>query len=110
MISGVAQVIAMKPIFRSRFSSGPPPFAPPSCAIASSAPSGSSEVIAARAVVAPTACRKRRRRGSLGSSAFTSVASMKSREKPSAPIAAAWSAGTWSAPQRHLSISGRSAS
>jgi hypothetical protein len=47
MIKGVAQVIGMKPIFRSFFS-----IAPLSCAIASSAPKGNIEATAAIAWVA----------------------------------------------------------
>ena len=56
MISGVAQLIGMKPIFRFFFSSGP--F---SSAIACSDCSGSTLAMAAIAVPMPTALRKRRR-------------------------------------------------
>ena len=83
MINGVAQVMAMKPILRSFFSSGAGV-----AAIASSAPIGSSDAIAARAVVAPTAFRKRRRSVSFGSSALTSVLSTR-------PCSVAGSASAW---------------
>jgi hypothetical protein len=75
MISGLAQVMAMKPILRSFFSSGPR-----SCAMACSAPMGSTDAMAARAVLTPTAFRKPRRTLSTGNSALTSAASMKSRD------------------------------
>jgi hypothetical protein len=84
MISGVAQVIGMKPILSSRFSSEPGL----SCAIACIAPIGRTEAIAARAVLTPTACKKRRRKPSCGNSALTSAASTKSSERRSALIAA----------------------
>src|SRR5882672_1607485 len=64
MMSGVAQVIGMKPIFRSFFSS-----APLSCAIASSAPKGTRPEIAASAVDEPIADRNRLRVASSGNSA-----------------------------------------
>ncbi len=71
MISGLAQVIEMKPIFRSFFSGG---FF--SCAMASSAPNGKTEATAAYAVDAPTARRKRRRVASPGMSARMTADSM----------------------------------
>ncbi len=73
MISGVAQVIGMKPIFRSVFSS-----APFSCAMACRLATGSTLAMAAMAVPLPTARRKRRRTSSCGNSALTRVASMNS--------------------------------
>ena len=78
MMRGDAQVIGMKPSLRSFFSSGPMPL---SWAMASSAPSGKSEAIAARAVLAPTALKKPRRTLSTGNSALTMVASMKLCDK-----------------------------
>ena len=59
MISGVAQVIGMKPIFSSFFSS-----APLSCAMACRLATGSTLAMAAMAVPLPTARRKRRRTAS----------------------------------------------
>ena len=104
MISGVAQVMAMKPIFRSFFSSGPGV-----AAIASSAPIGSSEAIAARAVFAPTAFRKRRRSVSFGNSALTSVLS--TRPCNVAGALSAWPpSASWKRPQPQRRASGRSAS
>jgi hypothetical protein len=79
MISGVAQVMGMKPIFRSFFSSGAL-----SWAMACSAPMGSTLAMAARAVLAPTAFRKPRRTLSTGNSALTRLASMKSLRHASA--------------------------
>ncbi|MCY1368026.1 hypothetical protein D9M68_743940 [compost metagenome] len=73
MISGVAQVMGMKPILRLVFSS-----APLSCAMACMVPTGSTLAMAAMAVPLPTARRNRRRCSSCGNSAFTSVASMNS--------------------------------
>lgn len=73
MISGVAQLMGMKPIFRLVFSSGPR-----SSAIACSDVSGSTLEMAAIAVPTPTAWRKRRRVTSLGKSARTAAASTKS--------------------------------
>src|SRR6266853_767027 len=64
MISGLAQVMAIKPILRSFFSG-----VALSCAIASSAPKGKKEDTAAIAAEEPTAWRKRRRASSLGKSA-----------------------------------------
>ena len=71
MISGVAQVMGMKPIFRSFFSG-----APLSCAIACRLAMGSTLPMAAIAVRRPTARRNLRRCASCGKSAFISVASM----------------------------------
>ena len=65
MMSGVAQVMGMKPTLRSFFSS-----LPFSCAMASRAPRGKTLAMAAIAVFAPTARRKRRRSASFGKSAF----------------------------------------
>src|SRR5712664_168946 len=64
MISGLAQVMAIKPILRSFFSG-----VPLSWAIASSAPNGKKEDTAAMAAEEPTALRNRRRVSSLGKSA-----------------------------------------
>jgi hypothetical protein len=64
MMSGVAQVIGMKPIFKSVFSG-----LPLACASASSAPNGKNVESTALAVEAPTARRKRRRTASTGNSA-----------------------------------------
>jgi hypothetical protein len=109
MISGVAQVMAMKPIFRSFFSSGALSWAMACSEV--SAPMGSTEAMAARAVLAPTAFRKPRRTLSTGNRALTMAASMKSRDSSSGLWAAAacWP-GAWSWPQAQRSISGRSAS
>ena len=79
MISGVAQVIGMKPIFRLVFSSEPG-FLPASCAMACMLATGSRLEIAAMAVPLPTARRKRRRTASCGKIALTSVASMNALE------------------------------
>jgi hypothetical protein len=65
MIRGLAQVIGMKPTLRSFFSGVPLVWA-----MASSAPKGTSEEIAAQAVEAPTAERNLRRSPSWGNSAF----------------------------------------
>ena len=73
MISGVAQVIGMKPIFKSFFSS-----AFLSWAMACRLARGSTLPMAAIAVPLPTARRKRRRMSSCGNRALTSVASMNS--------------------------------
>src|SRR6266403_457988 len=73
MISGLAQVIAMKPIFRSFFSG----------AMASSAPNGKTDATAAYAVDAPTARRKRRRASSRGTSARITADSMARRLRAS---------------------------
>ena len=106
MISGVAQVMAMKPIFRSFFSG-----VPLSCAMACSEAMGSTEAMAARAVLAPTARKKPRRTLSTGNSALTRLASMNAREASSRLCAAiGWSCGACPAPQAQRSISGRSAS
>ena len=72
MISGVAQVIAMKPILRSFFSSGA--F---SCAIACKEPTGKKPERALIAPPVPTAFKNARRRASCGKSALTRLASMK---------------------------------
>ncbi len=64
MMSGEAQVMAIKPILRSFFSG-----APFSWAIASSAPKGKKEETAAIAAEEPTALRNRRRVASCGKSA-----------------------------------------
>ena len=74
MISGVAQVIGMKPILRLVFSSAPC-F---SCAMACMLATGNTLAMAAMAVPLPTALMKRRRTASCGNSALTSVASMNS--------------------------------
>ena len=71
MISGLAQVMGMKPIFSSFFSSG---FL--SWAMACSDAMGSTLAMAPIAVRRPTALRKARRTGSCGNSALISVASM----------------------------------
>ena len=73
MIRGVAQVIGMKPIFRSFFSS-----APFSWAMACRLATGNTLAMAAMAVLLPTARRKRRRTASWGKMALTRVASMNS--------------------------------
>ena len=75
MMSGLAQVIAIKPIFKSFFS-----FEPLSSANACKALKGKTELIAALAVFAPTALKKPRRTESTGNSAFTKAASIKSLE------------------------------
>src|SRR6266850_5723134 len=74
MISGLAQVMAMKPILRSFFSG-----VALSWAIASSAPNGKMEETAAIAAEEPTAWRKRRRVSSLGKSARITVDSIARR-------------------------------
>lgn len=104
MISGLAQVMGMKPIFRSFFSR---PFF--SCAMACKLAIGSTLAMAAIAVRRPTPFRKARRTGSCGNSALISVASMNWRPRVSGSVAE-WSCGAWSAPQPQRSISGRSAS
>ena len=73
MMSGVAQVMGMKPIFRLVFSS-----APFSWAMACMLATGNTLAMAAMAVLLPTAFRKRRRTASCGNNALTSVASMNS--------------------------------
>ena len=65
MIRGLAQVIGMKPTLRSFFSGVPLVWA-----MASRAPKGTSEEIAAQAVEAPTAERNLRRSPSWGNRAF----------------------------------------
>ena len=130
MISGVAQVMGMKPIFRLVFSREPA-FLPASCAMACMLATGNTLAMAAMAVPLPTARKKSRRTFSCGKIAFIKVASMNSLEYASnslvwlrrrnseaallaeavASASAAWcSATVWSWPQLHLSISGRSAS
>ena len=104
MMSGDAQVIGIKPSLRSFFSSEPL-----SWAIASSAPSGNSDAIAARAVLAPTAFKKPRRTLSTGNSALTMVASIKLCDTDCS-VCTACSPGAWSSPQAQRSIRGRSAS
>ena len=79
MIRGLAQVIGMKPIFRSVFSRLPP-F---SWAIASSAPKGTRVEIAAQAVDAPTTERKRRRSPSSGKMARITAPCTTRRLSPS---------------------------
>ena len=79
MISGVAQVIGMKPILRLVFSSSPG-FLPASCAIACMLATGSRLEMAAIAVPLPTARKKRLRTSSCGKMALTKVASMKALE------------------------------
>ena len=114
MISGVAQVMGMKPIFRSFFSSAP--VVP--CAIACSDAMGSTLEMAAIAVLRPTAFRKRRRSASCGNSAFTSAASTKLADSASKSAvslrvrnsAAAWSAALGCWPQAQCISKGRSAS
>ena len=73
MMSGVAQVIGMKPIFKLGFSRGP--F---SCAMACRLATGSTLAMAAMAVFWPTARKKFRRSWSCGNKALTKVASMNS--------------------------------
>ncbi|MCY1235906.1 hypothetical protein D9M72_485360 [compost metagenome] len=75
MMSGVAQVMGMKPILRFFFS-----MVPLSWAIAWRLAIGSTLEIAAIAVPLPTARRKRRRTASCGKTALTRLASMKSLE------------------------------
>ncbi len=116
MISGVAQVIGMKPIFRSFFSTAPP--LPASCAIACRLAIGNTLPTAAIAVWRPTALMKLRRSASCGNSAFISVASTNSFDSASTSAltpralssAAAWSASLGCAPQVQPRRSGRSAS
>src|SRR5258706_31162 len=79
MISGLAQVMAIKPILRSFFSG-----VALSWAIASSAPNGKKEDTAARAAEEPTAWRKRRRVSSLGKSARITADSITRRLSVSA--------------------------
>src|SRR5258706_2974537 len=79
MISGLAQVMAIKPILRSFFSG-----VALSCAIASSAPKGKKEDTAAIAAEEPTAWRKRRRASSLGKSARITADSITRRLSVSA--------------------------
>src|SRR6267378_500850 len=79
MMSGEAQVMAMKPILRSFFSG-----APFSWAIASSAPNGKKEDTAAIAAEEPTAFRKRRRVSSRGKSARITADSITRRLSVSA--------------------------
>ncbi len=57
MMIGVAQVIGMNPILRSRFSSGPGL----SCASARAAPIGNTDASTAPAVAAPTRSMNARR-------------------------------------------------
>ena len=75
MIKGLAHVIAMNPIFKSFFSREPL-----SCAMASNAPKGIMEAIAALAVLAPTALKKFLRTESTGKRALINAASIKLRE------------------------------
>ena len=79
MMSGVAQVMAIKPILMLLFSSEP--FF--SCAIACNWLIGNREEIADIAVAPPTARKKLRRTLSCGNNAFTKVASTKSCESVS---------------------------
>src|SRR6267154_1572769 len=101
MISGLAQVMAIKPILRSFFSG-----VALSCAIASSAPNGKKEDTAARAAEEPTAWRKRRRVSSLGKSARITADSITRRlsvsassERGSSTIASSCSAWLACLPQ-----------
>ena len=113
MMSGVAQVMGMKPILRSFFSIGPL-----SCAMACRLATGSTLAIAAEAVRRPTALRKRRRRASCGNSALTRAASTKrlaSDSKSAAwlrsrRVAVACSASLRCWPQAQPRRKGRSAS
>ena len=81
MMIGVAQVIGMKPIFRSFFS-GAPPWAKASRAT----PSGSTDEIAAIAVPAPTVLRKSRRWASTGKTARRTAASTTRFQRSSSPV------------------------
>src|SRR5712671_3863332 len=101
MISGLAQVMAIKPILRSFFS-GVPLF----WAIASSAPNGKKEDTAARAAEEPTALRNRRRVSSCGKSARITADSITRRlsvsassERGSSTIASSCSAWLACLPQ-----------
>src|SRR5260221_5199609 len=105
MISGVEQVIGMKPILSSFFSS-----AFFSCAIAVNAASGRNSATAAGAVEAPTARRNQRRFASFGTrlrSAWTSSARAESRSGSvrtalrSRAFTASCSAWVACAPQEH---------
>ena len=73
MMSGVAQVIGMKPILRLVFSKGPL-----LCAKACKLATGNTLAMAAMAVFLPTARKNRRRSSSCGNSDLTKVASMNS--------------------------------
>jgi hypothetical protein len=114
MISGVAQVVGMKPIFRSFFSSAPPLSWAMACRLAT----GNTLPMAAMALPLPTARKKRRRTASCGNSALTRLASMKSLDSASnsaVSLRAVHSATACSAderwrPQLQPIISGRSAS
>jgi hypothetical protein len=66
MMSGVAHVIGMKPIFKFVFSSGPL-----SCAMACKLATGNTLAMAAMAVFLPTARKKLRRSASCGNKALT---------------------------------------
>src|SRR6267154_2342850 len=114
MMSGEAQVMAMKPILRSFFSG-----APFSWAIASSAPNGKKEDTAAIAAEEPTAFRKRRRVSSRGKSARITADSITRRLSVSAlseggSSATAASCSAWlaclpqsqPAPKRTLGLNG----
>src|SRR5882672_9851584 len=114
MMSGEAQVMAMKPILRSFFSG-----APFSWAIASSAPNGKKEDTAAIAAEEPTAFRKRRRVSSRGKSARITADSITRRLSVSAlskggSSATAGSCSAWlaclpqsqPAPKRTLGLNG----
>src|SRR5207248_864154 len=91
MISGVAQVIGMKPIFRSGFSG-----LPFSCASASSVPNGNSDDTTALAADAPTAVRNLRLSACCGNSARMTAVSSRRRSSKSC------SACEWCAPHMHL--------
>ena len=84
MMIGVAQVMGMKPTFRSFFS-GAAAWAKASMAV----PSGKNCEIAARAVEAPTARRKARRALSCGMSARTTADSTTRAKRASIDSAAA---------------------
>jgi hypothetical protein len=99
MISGVAQVIGMKPIFRSRFSSA----RGLSCAIACMEPIGSTDAIAARAVLAPTALQEAPAQAIVGEQRRTRAASTNSSDRrsvltgPGSGTAPAWGSASPSA-------------
>src|SRR5258706_154094 len=101
MISGLAQVMAIKPILRSFFSG-----VALSCAIASSAPKGKKEDTAASRAEAPPAWRTRRRASPLGKSARITADSIARRlsvsmspERGSSAIASSCSAWLACLPQ-----------
>ena len=95
MMMGVAQVMGMKPILRSVFSS-----LPFSAASALAAPIGNSVEIAAIAVPAPTARRKLRRSWSSGKRPrITADSTTRDTRASSFCMSASWSAWLWWRPQ-----------